>query len=125
MRQKSVYAESPSERLVKTIRRVTRKRHSAEEKIRIVLDGLRGDPHLCVGRDYVAARSIGAQFGGNAGPCRHIISGHLSSGLGMFLARPQWGEGHVGFVFQISGGAPAPSERGAWRRDGPYRRAFF
>ena len=45
MRQKSVHAESPSERLVKTIRRVTRKRHSAEEKIRIVLDGLRGDRH--------------------------------------------------------------------------------
>ena len=42
MRQKSVHAESPSERLVKDIRRVTRKRHSAEEKIRIVLDGLRG-----------------------------------------------------------------------------------
>ena len=42
MRQKSVHAELPSERLVKDIRRVTRKRHSAEEKIRIVLDGLRG-----------------------------------------------------------------------------------
>ena len=43
MRQKSVRAESTSEGLVKTIRRVTRKRHSAEEKIRIVLDGLRGE----------------------------------------------------------------------------------
>ena len=43
MRQKFVHAESPSERLVKDIRRVTRKRHSAEEKIRIVLDGLRGE----------------------------------------------------------------------------------
>ena len=43
MRQKSVHAELPSERLVKDIRRVTRKRHSAEEKIRIVLDGLRGE----------------------------------------------------------------------------------
>ena len=43
MRQKSVQAESPPERLVKTIRRATRKRHSAEEKIRIVLDGLRGE----------------------------------------------------------------------------------
>ena len=42
MRQKSVHAKSPSERLVKTIRRATRKRHSSEEKIRIVLDGLRG-----------------------------------------------------------------------------------
>ena len=41
MRQKSVHPESPSERIVKNIRRATRKRHSSEEKIRIVLDGLR------------------------------------------------------------------------------------
>ena len=45
MRQKSVHPESPSERIVKNIRRATRKRHSSEEKIRIVLDGLRGDWH--------------------------------------------------------------------------------
>ena len=42
MRQKSVHPKSPSERIVKNIRRATRKRHSSEEKIRIVLDGLRG-----------------------------------------------------------------------------------
>jgi hypothetical protein len=34
MRQKSVAPSSPSERLVKTIRRATRKQYSAEEKIR-------------------------------------------------------------------------------------------
>ena len=43
MRQKSVHPELPSERIVKNIRRATRKRHSSEEKIRIVLDGLRGE----------------------------------------------------------------------------------
>jgi len=43
MRQKSGSTESPSERMVKTIRRATRKQYSAEEKIRIVLDGLRGE----------------------------------------------------------------------------------
>ena len=43
MRQKSVTGSSPSERLVKTIRRATRKQYSFEEKIRIVLDGLRGE----------------------------------------------------------------------------------
>ena len=32
MRQKSVHPESPSERIVKNIRRATRKRHSSEEK---------------------------------------------------------------------------------------------
>ena len=46
MRQKSVHPESPSERLVRNIRRATRKRHSSEEKIRIVLDGLRGESSI-------------------------------------------------------------------------------
>jgi transposase len=44
--QKSVHPESPSERIVKNIRRATRKRHSSEEKIRIVLDGLRGESSI-------------------------------------------------------------------------------
>ena len=35
--------QSPSDRLVRDIRRATRKQYSAEEKIRIVLDGLRGE----------------------------------------------------------------------------------
>src|SRR5215475_12942336 len=43
MRQKSGTGSSPSERIVKEIRRATRKHYSAEEKIRIVLDGLRGE----------------------------------------------------------------------------------
>jgi transposase len=43
MRQKSLHPESPSERIVKNIRRATRQWHSSEEKIRIVLDGLRGE----------------------------------------------------------------------------------
>ena len=43
MSQKSVAPQSSSERIVKEIRRATRKQYSAEEKIRIVLDGLRGE----------------------------------------------------------------------------------
>ncbi len=42
MRQKSETATKSSEQIVKGIRRATRKQYSAEEKIRIVLDGLRG-----------------------------------------------------------------------------------
>ena len=34
--------QTSSERIVKDIKRKTRKQYSAEEKIRIVLDGLRG-----------------------------------------------------------------------------------
>ena len=46
MRQKSTTTTSPSERLVKNIRRATRKHYSAEEKIRVVLDGLRGESSI-------------------------------------------------------------------------------
>jgi transposase len=46
MRQKSGPGKTPSEKVVKDIRRATRKRHSAEEKIRIVLDGLRGEDSI-------------------------------------------------------------------------------
>src|SRR4249920_4070521 len=42
MRQKSGTPKG-SEQVVKGIRRATRKRYSAEDKIRIVLDGLRGE----------------------------------------------------------------------------------
>ena len=43
MSRKSVAPKSSCERIVKDIRRATRKQYSAEEKIRIVLDGLRGE----------------------------------------------------------------------------------
>jgi transposase len=43
MRQKSRKLKGPAEKVVKDIRRATRKRHSSEEKIRIVLEGLRGE----------------------------------------------------------------------------------
>ena len=37
---------TPGERIVKDIKRKTRKQYSAEEKIRIVLDGLRGEESI-------------------------------------------------------------------------------
>ena len=43
MSQKSDSPKPSSERLVRDIRRATRRHYSAEEKIRIVLDGLRGE----------------------------------------------------------------------------------
>ena len=46
MKPKRGRPETPSERLVRDIRRVTRKQYSAEEKIRIVLDGLRGEQSI-------------------------------------------------------------------------------
>jgi len=46
MRQKPGTAKPTAESMVKYIRRRTRKHHSAEEKIRIVLDGLRGEDSI-------------------------------------------------------------------------------
>lgn len=43
MRQKSGPKESSAEKHVKAIKRQTRRKFSAEEKIRIVLEGLRGE----------------------------------------------------------------------------------
>jgi transposase len=40
MRQKSGKLKEPAEKVVKDIRRATRKRHSSEEKIRIVMGSL-------------------------------------------------------------------------------------
>ncbi len=46
MSQTSMKPSSASERLVRDIRRASRKQYSAEEKIRIVLDGLRGEASI-------------------------------------------------------------------------------
>ena len=46
MRSKRANSKAPAERVVKDIRRKTRRQFSAEEKIRIVLDGLRGDDSI-------------------------------------------------------------------------------
>ena len=46
MRQRTEVTKPSSEKVIKDIRRVTRKQYGAEEKIRIVLDGLRGEESI-------------------------------------------------------------------------------
>ena len=46
MRRKSGMQKEPAEKVIKDIRRATRKHYSAEEKIRIVLEGLRGEESI-------------------------------------------------------------------------------
>jgi transposase len=46
MRPKSSSAKKPAEQVVKDIRLATRRHFSAEDKIRIVLEGLRGDDSI-------------------------------------------------------------------------------
>ena len=61
MRQKSGPDKAPAEQVVKDIRRATRRHFSAEDKIRIVLEGLRGEEsiaELCR-REGIASSMIG------------------------------------------------------------------
>jgi len=46
MRQRTEVTKPSSEKVIKDIRRVTRRQYGAEEKIRIVLDGLRGEDSI-------------------------------------------------------------------------------
>ena len=46
MRQQTRPLKEPAEKVVQDIRRATRKHYSAEEKIRIVLEGLRGEDSI-------------------------------------------------------------------------------
>jgi transposase len=46
MSQKSATQRAAAEKVVKDIRRATRKQHSAEEKIGLVLGGLRGEESI-------------------------------------------------------------------------------
>jgi len=60
MRQTNGTRRSAGEKIVKDIKRATRKHYSSEEKIRIVLDGLRGEE-----------RSWQATAGRGHGTCCH------------------------------------------------------
>ena len=62
MSKKPVTQKAEAEKAVKDIRRATRKVHSAEEKIRIVLAGLRGE-------DNEPCRAIGPS---DNGACRAV-----------------------------------------------------
>jgi transposase-like protein len=53
MRQKSGPVKEPATQVLKNIRRATRRHFSAENKIRIVLEGLRGEDGIA---DCVVAR---------------------------------------------------------------------
>ncbi|MCI2399245.1 hypothetical protein [Aliiroseovarius subalbicans] len=53
--------KSPGAKIVKDIKRATRKHYSSEEKIRIVLDGLRGEDSIAV--SHLSARQTLAKLG--------------------------------------------------------------
>ena len=88
MRQKPEPVKAPAERIVKDIRRATRRHFSAEEKIGIVLEGLRGEDsiaELCRregiassmyygwSKEFLEAGKKGAR--GRHGACRNVRRG--------------------------------------------------
>lgn len=87
MRQKSGSQKPAAEHVIEDIRRATRKHHSAEDKIRIVLNGLRGE-------DSIAAI---CRREGSPRACiivgRRSFSKRARSGLGIdaLTARPDRG----------------------------------
>ncbi len=110
MRQKSSPPETPSERLVRDIRRAARKQFSAEEKIRIVLDGLRGEvsiAELC--RREGIAESLYCSWSKEfleAGKSRLAGDCPSSNALGLSAARSSGGSGSSGLdVKRLSFGA--------------------
>jgi hypothetical protein len=116
MRQKSNSTPASSETLVRNIRRATRKHHAAEEKIRIVLDGLRGETsiaELC--RREGIAESIYYSW------CAGLITSRIAMAEDrdakdiLLNEWPCWTE-HLG----IESGRPAPeAEIGPWLRCQP------
>jgi transposase len=95
MRQKSQTRQTGAAKAIKDIRRATRKQYSAEEKIRIVLDGLRGEEtiaELC--RREGIAQSIYYKWskefleagkrrlaGDTAATCRRLLDALLAEAL--------------------------------------------
>ena len=57
MRRKSGPEKQPAEDAIRDIRRATRRHFSAEEKIRIVLEGLRGEESIAAERMSFDTRS--------------------------------------------------------------------
>jgi transposase len=96
MKQKSGPGKSPAEQVLKDIRRQTRRQYSAEEKIRIVLEGLRGEENifeLCRREGIAASVYYGwskefleagkRRSGGRHSPCRDLRRGEGSSPGGL------------------------------------------
>ena len=95
MRQQTRSPKEPAEKVVRDIRRATRKHYSAEEKIRIVLEGLRGEDsiaELCRregiaqnlyyrwSKDFLEAGK--KRLAGDTTRSRHVGRGHRTAARG-------------------------------------------
>jgi hypothetical protein len=97
MGQKSGSVKEPAKQVVKEIRRATRRQFSAEEKIRIVLTGLRGEDsiaELCR-RDPEQSRGLAVVSSGVPGPGNERGT-HCEPGLGHVRSATAFGPGQAG-----------------------------
>jgi hypothetical protein len=87
MRQKSLSKSDPAKRAVRDIRRKTRKQYSVEEKIRIVVSGLRDVKEAA--RDHVRAHRESAPFLQSRRDHKKVETwfGDLKSNLGLTRLR--------------------------------------
>ncbi len=69
--KKPMTTKAPAEQVVKDIRRATRKLHSSEEKIRIVLSGLRGEVATYRNSNRLLGHSIFLRSGNIWPPFEH------------------------------------------------------
>ena len=74
MRQTSGTRKSPGEKIVKEIKRATRKQYSSEEKIRIVLDGLRGEDSIAECDVKPSVRLFQNRLGFSTGKVSKLLS---------------------------------------------------
>ena len=90
MRQKSMPVREPAERVVKDIRRATRRHFLAEDKIRVVLDGLRGE--VSTPEQMYGPPPVGKHFRSMAGrgllQCIRPFGGAICSWPRWVFARP-------------------------------------
>lgn len=90
MKQKSGAGKAPAEQVLKDIRRQTRRQYSAEEKISIVLEGLRGEENiseLCR-RESIAA----SMYYGYPAKILHLAGGHRACCVARQPALPRFQE---------------------------------
>ena len=91
MRQKSVPVKEPATQVVKNIRRATRRHFSAEDKIRIVLEGLRGEDsiaELCRREGIVQNLWSGKQRRISASTSLNGAVGHAEFRTALFMTSP-------------------------------------
>jgi hypothetical protein len=75
MRQKSIRVRDPAERVVKDIRQATLRHFSAEAKIHVVLEGLRGEDSIAeLWRPPTTYAGAGPLYGMNAGSKVNLFS---------------------------------------------------